>query len=525
MTASTQPPDADRTPIRRALVSVWDKTGLGELAAALAGAGAEIVSTGSTAAAIAGLGLPVTQVEQVTGAPEMLDGRVKTLHPRIYAGLLADRRRPEHAAQLEAHGIAPFDLVVVNLYPFEAAAADPANGPGQVIEQIDVGGPSMLRAAAKNHACLAVVCDPADYATIAAALEAGGTTAAERAALAAKAFARTAAYDAAIAAWFAGQEADRGLPARLAVAAERVQPLRYGENPHQAAAFYRWDPPAGRAWGLAAATQVAGKALSYNNLLDADAAVALARELPGRPFAAIVKHTNPCGAALADTLEEAYLRALSGDPDAAFGGIVGLSQPLDAATAERIKAIFTEVVVAPAITPEARAVLATRPSLRLVEVDLAAPAGWVTLRSVAGGLLAQEADQVPADPSAWKLAAGPAPGPLQADLELAWLLVKHVKSNAIVLVKDGRLVGTGAGQMSRVESARLAVAKAGQRAAGAVAASDAFFPFPDGLEVLAEAGVRAVAQPGGSVNDAMVAEAAERTGVTMVLTGRRHFRH
>jgi phosphoribosylaminoimidazolecarboxamide formyltransferase/IMP cyclohydrolase len=519
----------DRLPIRRALVSVWDKAGLGDLAGAMHAAGVEIVSTGSTAAAIAQLGLPVTPVEQVTGARELLDGRVKTLHPRIHAGLLADRRNPEHVAQLEADGIAPFDLVVVNLYPFEAAAADPAAPPDEVIERIDVGGPSMIRAAAKNHACLAVVCDPADYHLVGTALAAGGTTAGERRALAARAFARTAAYDRAIADWFAGARplaaADGALPGRLEVAAERLQALRYGENPHQAAAFYRLDAPGSRPWGLAAATQVAGKELSYNNLLDADAAVAIVRELPDQNFVTIVKHTNPCGAAVADTLEEAYVRALSGDPDAAFGGIVGLSKPLDAATAERIRAIFTEVVVAPAITPEARQVLAAKPSLRLVEVDLTVPAGWVTLRSVAGGLLAQEADQVAPDPSAWKLAAGPAPAGLEADLELAWRLVKHLKSNAIALVREGRLVGAGAGQMSRVESSRLAVAKAGKRADGAVAASDAFFPFPDGLQVLADAGVRAVIQPGGSVRDAEVAEAAEAAGVALILTGRRHFRH
>jgi phosphoribosylaminoimidazolecarboxamide formyltransferase/IMP cyclohydrolase len=524
MTAATAP---DRLPIRRALVSVWDKAGIDELAGALHTAGVQIVSTGSTAAAIAGLGVPVTPVEQVTGARELLDGRVKTLHPRIHAGLLADRRNPDHVAQLEGESIDPFDLVVVNLYPFEAAAADPGAGDADVIEKIDIGGPSMLRAAAKNHACVAVVCDPADYHLVGKALAVGGSTAEQRRDLAAKAFARSAAYDAAIAAWFAGRQgrSDGALPARLELAADRVQVLRYGENPHQAAAFYRLDAPSSGPWGLAAATQVAGKELSYNNLLDADAAVSIVRELAGRPFAAIVKHTNPCGAAVADTLEEAYVRALSGDPDAAFGGIVGLAQPLDGATAARIKAIFTEVVVAPSITDQAREVLAAKPSLRLVQVDLAAPAGWVTLRSVAGGLLAQEADQVAPDPSAWKLAAGPDPAGLQGDLELAWRLVKHVKSNAIVLVAGGRLVGVGAGQMSRVESARLAVAKAGERAAGAVAASDAFFPFPDGLQVLADAGVVAVAQPGGSVRDAEVAEAADAAGVSLLMTGRRHFRH
>jgi phosphoribosylaminoimidazolecarboxamide formyltransferase/IMP cyclohydrolase len=507
-------------PIRRALVSVWDKAGLGDIATALHEAGTEIVSTGSTAGAIRQLGLPVTPVEQVTGARELLDGRVKTLHPRIHAGILADRRNPAHVQQLQAEDIAPFDLVVCNLYPFERTVADPAVTEDAAIERIDVGGPSMIRAAAKNHASVAVVADPADYPVVEAALAAGGTTLAERRALAAKAFERTAAYDRAIADWFAGSGG--GLPDRLQVGGPRVQALRYGENPHQKAAFYQAGDPA---WGLAGATQVAGKELSYNNLLDADAVLAVVREYADRPFAVIVKHTNPCGAAVAGTLEEAYVRALSGDPESAFGGVVGLSMPLDGPTAERIKGIFTEVVVAPAITAEAREVLAGKPSLRLVEVALDAPEGWVSVRSVAGGLLAQEADLVPPDPAAWKRSAGPEPGDRAADLELAWRLVKHVKSNAIVVVNDGRLVGVGAGQMSRVESARIAVAKAGDRAGGAVAGSDAFFPFADGVEILAGAGVTAIVQPGGSVRDAEVDAAADAAGVTMIHTGRRHFRH
>jgi phosphoribosylaminoimidazolecarboxamide formyltransferase/IMP cyclohydrolase len=520
----------DRKPIRRVLVSVYDKSGLTELAAALHDAGAEIISTGSTAGVIAGAGLPVTGVEQVTGAPEMLDGRVKTLHPRIHAGLLADLRNPDHAAQLDAAGIAPFDLVVCNLYPFEQTIAEPGATEAGSIEKIDVGGPSMIRAAAKNFGSVAVVADPADYPLVHRALASGGTTEAERRELAARAFARTAAYDRAIATWFAGDHspghepaAPGELPERMALAAERVQALRYGENPHQKAAFYAAGP--GNRWGLAAARQVAGKELSYNNLLDADAALAVAREFAGRPFAVIVKHTNPCGAAGGATLEEAYERALSGDPVSAFGGVVALSEPLDAATAERIKAIFTEVVVAPAILPEAVDVLKSKTSLRLVEVPLETPPSWVMIRSIAGGLLAQEADLVPPDPASWTLAAGPGAPDRLGDLELAWRLVKHVKSNAIVLVNDGRLVGVGAGQMSRVESARIALAKAGDRVAGSVAGSDAFFPFPDGVELLAEAGVVAVAQPGGSVRDAEVNTAAEAAGVSMYHTGRRHFRH
>jgi phosphoribosylaminoimidazolecarboxamide formyltransferase/IMP cyclohydrolase len=521
----------DRHPIRRALVSVFDKQGLDGLAAALREAGVEVVSTGSTAAALEGHGLEVTRVEELTGAPEMLGGRVKTLHPRVHAGLLADLRLPEHRRELEAAGIAPFDLVVVNLYPFEEAAADPGTGEDLAIERIDVGGPSMLRAAAKNHASVAVVCDPADYGLVAEALQAGGTTLAQRRTLAARAFARSAAYDAAIAAWFAeragGREGEPELPEILPVGARRRLALRYGENPHQAAALYTATQPGGlRPWGLAAATQLAGKELSYNNLLDADAALQLAADHADRPFAVIVKHTNPCGAAGGSTLAEAYAAALEGDPVSAYGGIVGLSRPLDADTARRIAEVFTEVVVAPGFEPAALEVLAAKKSLRLLRVDLDRPRDALLLRSVAGGLLAQEPDLGRDDLNAWKLVCGDPPADdLAADLELAWSVAKHVKSNAIVLARGGRLVGVGAGQPNRVDSARIAVAKAGERAAGAAAASDAFFPFPDGLQVLAEAGVRAVAQPGGSVRDEAVTAAAAEAGMTMFHTGRRHFRH
>lgn len=543
-------PDPDRQPIRRALVSVFDKAGLDRLAAALAGAGVEVVSTGSTAAALEGHGLKVTRVEQLTGFPEMLDGRVKTLHPRVHAGLLANRRLPAHVAQLDQAGIAPFVLLVVNFYPFEETIAglDPAGGdrsadPGEdlVIERIDVGGPAMLRAAAKNFASVAVICDPADYGLVEEALAAGGTTLAERRALAAKAFARTAAYDQVIAGWFAamapapaaqgpaaarppaGQQ-DGRFPERLGIAGRLRQRLRYGENPHQAAAFYALEGEP--AWGLAAAVQLAGKELSYNNLLDADAVLALVAEHAERPFAAIVKHTNPCGAAFADRLEDAYAAALEGDPLSAFGGVVGLSRPLDAATASRIAGIFTEVVLAPAFEEEALAVLAAKPSLRLLQVDLARPAGLRQVRSVAGGLLAQEADRAADDPATWKQVAGDPPGTaVMADLALAWSVAGHVKSNAIVLVREGRVVGVGAGQQSRVDSVRIAVSKAAGRAAGAVAGSDAFFPFPDGVEALVEAGVRAIAHPGGSVRDDEATAAAAAAGVAMFHTGRRHFRH
>jgi phosphoribosylaminoimidazolecarboxamide formyltransferase / IMP cyclohydrolase len=513
----------ERLPIRRALVSVFDKEGLDRLAAALAGAGVEVVSTGSTAATLEGHGLRVTRVEELTGSPELLDGRVKTLHPKVHAGLLADRGRPGHRAELDAAGIAPFDLVVVNLYPFEETVADPDADPALAVERIDVGGPAMVRAAAKNHAWVAVACDPADYPLVSSALAAGGTTLPERRTLAAKAFARTAAYDTAITTWMA--QTAGGFPERLSVGGRLRQALRYGENPHQGAAFYAVDGLDGP-WGLGAAAQVAGKELSYNNLLDADAALALAAEHGGRPFATIVKHTNPCGAALGASLEEAYAGALDGDPVSAFGGVVGLSRPLDAATAKRIAGIFTEVVVAPGFDEEALAVLAGKPSLRLVEVDLARPARWLAVRSVAGGLLAQEPDPGGDDPAGWALQAGDPPGPeLVADLALAWSVAGHVKSNAIVLARDGRVVGVGAGQQSRVDSVRIAAAKAGERARGAAAGSDAFFPFADGVEALAAAGVLAVAQPGGSVRDAEVTAAAAAAGVAMLHTGRRHFRH
>jgi phosphoribosylaminoimidazolecarboxamide formyltransferase / IMP cyclohydrolase len=515
-----------RLPVRRALVSVFDKQGLDRLAAALGAAGVEVVSTGATAAALEGHGLPVTRVESLTGFPEMLGGRVKTLHPRVHAGLLADRGDPEHLAELEAAGIAPFDLVVVNLYPFEetvAAGVDEA----LAVERIDVGGPAMVRAAAKNHASVAVVCDPGDYPLVEAAVAAGGTTLAERRALAAKAFARTAAYDAAVAAWVAGLAAGGSgrFPAVLALGGRLLQALRYGENPHQAAAFYAVDGPEGP-WGLGSAVQVAGKELSYNNLLDADAALGLVAEHPERPFAAIVKHTNPCGAAFGATLAEAYASALDGDPVSAFGGVVGLSRTLDAATAASTAGVFTEVVVAPGFEPEALAALAGKPSLRLLQVDPARPSRRLGVRSVAGGLLVQEPDAVADDPAGWTLATGdpPAPG-LLADLVLAWSVARHVKSNAIVLASGGRVVGVGAGQQSRVDAVRLAVAKAGGRAAGAAAGSDAFFPFADGVEELAAAGVVAVAQPGGSVRDAEVTAAAAAGGVVMFHTGRRHFRH
>ena len=527
--------------IQRALISVSDKTGIAALARALERQGVDIISTGGTADLLRKEKIPVREISSFTAFPEVLEGRVKTLHPRVHGGLLYKRGNEKHEAEARECGFEPIDLVVVNLYPFEETVAVEDVDEALAVERIDVGGPAMVRAAAKNHASVAVVCDPGDYPLVEAAVAAGGTTVEERRALAAKAFARTAAYDAAVAAWIARAAGGSGgledsppvdegpgrFPAVLELGGRLVQALRYGENPHQAAAFYAVDGPGGP-WGLGSAVQLAGKELSYNNLLDADAALGLVAEHAERPFAVIVKHTNPCGAAFGATLEEAYAGALEGDPVSAFGGVVGLSRPLDAATAAAIAGVFTEVVVAPGFEPEALAALAGKPSLRLVRVDPARPSRRLGTRSVAGGLLVQEPDTAGPgdDPAGWTLQAGDPPAPaLLADLVLAWSVARHVKSNAIVLARDGRVVGVGAGQQSRVDAVRLAVAKAGERAAGAAAGSDAFFPFADGVEELGAAGVVAVAQPGGSVRDAEVTAAAARAGVGMLHTGRRHFRH
>jgi phosphoribosylaminoimidazolecarboxamide formyltransferase/IMP cyclohydrolase len=524
----------ERQPVaRRALLSVSDKAGLPELAAGLVGLGFELVSTGGTARGLREAGLPVTDVAAVTGFPEMLDGRVKTLHPRIHGGILADRRLPAHREQLIAAGIAPFELVVVNLYPFAAAAARPGITLDELIEEIDIGGPAMVRAAAKNHASVAVVTDPAAYPGILAELRAVGALSSEtRRSLAVAAFRHTAAYDARIAAELPGRlgvTLAEPFPARLDLGLERVLGLRYGENPHQAAALYRLpdaDPAAGPfARGV---DQRQGKALSYNNLLDAAAAAGLARDLRG-PACVIVKHTNPCGAAEAPDPLRAWELALAGDPVSAFGGVVALTRPIDATLAARLTAIFLEVVIAPDLTPEAAALLAAKPNLRvLVDPHLGTPpVAARELRSAGGGVLASEADVAPDAPTAWRPATSRTPTPAEiADLDLAWRVARHVKSNAIVLVRDGAVVGVGAGQMSRVDSARLAVAKAGPgRAPGAACASDAFFPFPDAAEVCLAAGVRAFVQPGGSQRDAEVVAAVESAGATMVLTALRHFRH
>ena len=503
---------------RRALVSVYDKSGLTDLARALHDADIALISTGSTAEVIAGAGVPVTPVSDLTGFPEILDGRVKTLHPAVHAAILADRDVPEHNDTLAAHGIAPIDLVVANLYPFSATVADPEVTAPQAIEMIDIGGPAMVRAAAKNHAHVVVVVDPADYGFVATQLAAGGgIDIATRRTLAAKAFAHTAAYDAAIAGWFQRNEP---FPPTRIMAWQKVSDLRYGENPHQPAAFYRPPTPA----GLSAAPPLQGKALSYTNLLDADAAWRIATAFE-QPCVAIIKHTNPAGIAVADRLAEAYPPALAGDPASAYGGIVGCNREVDADTARQITGTFTEVVVAPAFTSEARDVFAQRPNLRLLEVgphDLNEP----QVSSVAGGLLVQRPDLGRDDPDDWQVVTDAQPTAEQwRALAFAWQACRHVKSNAIVLATERAVVGVGAGQMSRVDSVELAIRKAGDRAKGAVLASDAFFPFRDGPDAALDAGVAAIIQPGGSKRDDETIAACNERQVPMVVTGRRHFRH
>jgi phosphoribosylaminoimidazolecarboxamide formyltransferase/IMP cyclohydrolase len=525
------------TAIRRALISVSDKTGLVAFATALAGRGVEIISTGGTAKALKDAGLAVKDVAEHTGFPETMDGRLKTLHPKVHGGLLAIRGNAEHEAAAVAYGIPPIDLLAVNLYPFEATVAKGA-GFDDCIENIDIGGPAMIRAAAKNHAAVTVVVDPEDYARVLDAMgrNAGATTLDLRKALAAKAYARTAAYDAAISGWFAGTLGETA-PAWRTFGGRLAQTLRYGENPHQGAAFYLSGE---RRQGVATAVQHQGKELSYNNLNDTDAAFELVAEFDPRlsPAVAIVKHANPCGVAIAPTLAEAYRKALSCDPVSAFGGIIALNGNIDAATAKEIAAIFTEVVIAPDATDEAKAVFARKKDLRLLTTgglpDPRAPG--LTFRSLAGGFLVQSRDTAVVDDMELKVVTRRRPTPHElADLKFAFRVAKHVKSNAIVYASDGATVGIGAGQMSRVDSARIAALKAADaaRAAGeaepltkgSVVASDAFFPFADGLLAAAEAGATAAIQPGGSLRDAEVIEAADVAGLAMVFTGTRHFRH
>jgi phosphoribosylaminoimidazolecarboxamide formyltransferase/IMP cyclohydrolase len=524
----------DLTKVRRALLSVSDKTGLVEFGQFLSGHGVEILSTGGSAKALRDAGVAVTEVSDHTGFPEIMDGRVKTLQPKIHGGILAVRDLPEHREAMEAHDIGGIDLVCVNLYPFEQTIAGGADF-ATAIENIDIGGPAMVRAAAKNHAYVAIVTDPADYAAVQEEMAAqdGATTMALRRRLAAAAFARTAAYDAAIATWFAAAEGET-FPKRFATAGTLRQVLRYGENPHQQAAFYVTGDPRP---GVASATQLQGKELSFNNLNDTDAAFELVAEFDA-PAVAIIKHANPCGVAEGGTLADAYAKALACDPVSAFGGILAYNRPLDRAAAEAIGKLFAEVVIAPEVSAEAREILAAKKNLRLLETgglpDPAAPG--MTLRTLAGGYLLQSRDAGRVSADALKVVTKRAPSEAElADLVFAFRVCKHVKSNAIVYVKDRATVGIGAGQMSRVDSSRIAAWKAREAgeaagldqspAIGSVVASDAFFPFPDGLLAAAEAGATAVIQPGGSVRDEEVIAAADEAGLAMVFTGMRHFRH
>jgi phosphoribosylaminoimidazolecarboxamide formyltransferase/IMP cyclohydrolase len=517
--------------IRRALVSVYDKAGLDELARGLHEAGVEIVSTGSTAAVIAGTGVPVTRVEDLTGFPECLDGRVKTLHPKVHAGLLADLQRPEHQAQLRDLEVEPFQLLVSNLYPFESTVASGAP-PEQCVEEIDIGGPAMVRAAAKNHANVAVVTSPLQYAELTAALRSGGFTLEQRQRLAARAFALTARYDSAVASWFASSYApdeparEDGWPDFLGYTWSRDDVLRYGENPHQRAALYVGGP--GRSAGIATAQQLHGKAMSYNNYVDADAARRAAYDFAA-PCVAIVKHSNPCGIAVGADLAEAHRKANACDPVSAFGGVIAVNGPVGAELARQIAEIFTEVVVAPAFEDEAQEILSQKKNIRLLECPPPPPGADLEWRRVSGGLLLQTADRVDQlgdDPVHWELKAGTGLAePTLEDLAFAWRACRSVKSNAILLASGGASVGIGMGQVNRVDSCRLAVSRAGDRSVGSVCASDAYFPFPDNIEVLAQAGVTAIAEPGGSIRDQLVVDACAEAGITLYFTGVRHFYH
>jgi phosphoribosylaminoimidazolecarboxamide formyltransferase/IMP cyclohydrolase len=520
--------DSTRRTVRRALVSVYDKTGLEDLARGLSLAGIEIVSTGSTASTIAAAGVPVTAVGDVTGFPETLDGRVKTLHPHIHGGLLADLRKESHREQLEDLGILAFELVIVNLYPFEQTVASGA-GIDDCVEQIDIGGPAMVRASAKNYANVAIVTSPTRYADVLDAVGAGGFTLEQRGALAVEAFAHTATYDVAVASWLGSVVAPDpdgdGFPAWMGAAWRRGDVLRYGENPHQRAAVYL---SAHHEPALAGAQQLQGKEMSYNNYVDADAARRAAFDHL-EPAVAIIKHANPCGIAVALDIGEAYRRAFATDPVSAFGGVVAANREVTAEMAEAMADVFTEVVVAPSYEPAALEVLSAKKNLRVLQVAGPHMGTHIETRSISGGVLVQVADAVDADgddPGSWQLVSGPsADAATLRDLEFAWRACRSVKSNAILLANEGAAVGVGMGQVNRVDSARLSVERAGDRAAGSVAASDAFFPFADGLQVLLDAGVRAVVQPGGSVRDEEVFEAARSAGVTMYVTGTRHFFH
>ena len=523
--------------IERALVSVYDKTGVTEFALDLAALGVEIVSTGGTAKLLRDVGVKVRDVSDFTGFPEMLGGRVKTLHPKVHGGILYQRAKEEDRKTVAEHGIGPIDLVVVNLYPFSATAAKPGVTPEELIENIDIGGPAMIRSAAKNFQSVGVVTDPADYASVIAELRRNGELAlATRLGLARKAYARTSRYDGEIATELERLVATGGsvsigaaerLPYRIHVAMERKQTMRYGENPHQSAALYI--PAGSPVSGLAGAAQLQGKDLSYNNLVDLDAAWALVEEFD-RPGVAIIKHNNPCGAAERESLVEAYLKAYACDPISAYGGVLAFNRPIDGATAEEVAKLFVECIVAPGFDAAAREKFKAKKNLRLLEM----PAGSLgtaplELKRISGGVLAQDADKHRLDPASLKVATKRAPTDAEMrSLLFAWKVCKHVKSNAIVFAREGQTLGVGAGQMSRVDSAKLAVMKAataGLSLAGSVIASDAFFPFPDSIEVAGAAGATAVIQPGGSVRDDESIAAAEKLGMAMVLTGVRHFRH
>ena len=546
----------DQVPVKRALLSVYDKTNLVELATQLHANGVELISTGSTAATIAAAGIPVTPVEQVTGFPECLEGRVKTLHPKIHAGILADRRKDAHLAQLRELQVAPIDLVVVNLYPFTDTVASGADFDA-CVEQIDIGGPSMVRAAAKNHPAVAVVVDPARYPEVAQAVSAGGFTLSQRRALAAAAFAHTASYDVAVASWFSQQlETEAALPEFVGATFTRAHALRYGENPHQSAALYTQ----GQAQGIAGAEQLHGKAMSYNNYTDADAAVRAAYDQGEATTVVVVKHANPCGIAVDEDVAKAHAKAHACDPVSAYGGVIATNATVTAAMAAQVKPIFTEVIVAPEYEPQALEILSAKKNLRILRLPKPVRGGY-EFKQVTGGLLVQERDNVDAtgdDPAQWQLVAGPsADAETLDDLRFAWNAVRSVRSNAVLLAHAGATVGVGMGQVNRVDSCKLAIerantlgaratgdaaanqansaggadasqilaASAPQRAVGSVAASDAFFPFADGLQLLIDAGVKAVVQPGGSIRDAEVIEAAQAAGVTMYFTGTRHFAH
>ena len=537
---STPGPTQDVRPVRRALISVFDKAGLDDLVRGLHEAGVALVSTGGSAALIESLGLPVTKVEELTGFPECLEGRVKTLHPLVHAGILADTRKPDHLAQLGELGVEAFDLVVVNLYPFADTVASGAAA-DQIVENIDIGGPSMVRAAAKNHPSVAVVTDPSTYGDVLDAVRGGGFTFAQRQRLAAQAFVHTATYDVAVASWMGNAYTDTsegtGFPAWAGATWDKAAVLRYGENPHQRAALYTngFQPQP----GLAQATQLHGKEMSYNNYIDADAAVRAAYDHGDQPTVAVIKHANPCGIAVGTDIADAHRKAHECDPVSAFGGIIATNRPVTVEMARTVADIFTEVVVAPGFDDDALEVLTAKKNVRLLRC--AAPGrGGVETRPISGGLLMQQRDGVDAvvrgdddtvsggdDVVNWRLVSGdPADEATLADLQFAWRAVRAVKSNAILLARGGGSVGIGMGQVNRVDSCHLAVSRAGEdRARGAVAASDAFFPFADGLQVLLDAGVRAVVAPGGSMRDAEVIEAAQAAGVTMYFTGTRHFAH